>query len=255
LAARLTGEIVGGVELLREITHSRRAMIAIEADGTADWVKPIRSAIKQTDLRLVELANDYPQADPTLILFSLASRRLVPGHLPPEQGVLLIDAATAAAVGAARRGERMLRVPMAIHDHLSHQSHFLSAPVGSTLDHVLERCGIADEQIILRAGDLLRDRRISAEAIIAGGEVTIHASAMELPANPDPCIRCSWCITICPTRVQPAKILEAVQHNDRSIAKSAGIHACIECGLCSHVCPARLPLLDAVRLMRAGGKD
>jgi electron transport complex protein RnfC len=250
LAARQAEDVVRGVLLMARLTGARRTAIVIEQNSTPAWAMPIRTVGESARIVMIELPNDYPQSDPTLMLYTIARRRLRPGQLPTTQGVFLLDAAAAAGVARAQRGEPCLTTPLAIHDHIREQAHFLRVPLGMQLGDVLQRLGIASDQVTLRGGDLLRDIQLSPSAIIAGAELTIHLTPPELPANPEPCIRCGWCLEACPTRVQPAVVLEAAQRKDIAMAQRGGIHACIECGLCSHVCPSGLPLLESIRGLR-----
>jgi electron transport complex protein RnfC len=255
LAARYAETIVDAAAMLGRVTLARSVYLAVEEIAAEHWVAPVRRAAEKmsegsTEIKVVQLANDYPQSDPTLMLYSVAERRLRPGTLPATQGVVLLDAAAAWAVGQAMAGEAHRFVPVAVHDHLQHQTHFVSVPIGTRLDDLCQALKIPAIGVIFRGGDLLRDIKIPAQAVLGGGELTIHITARELPNNPEPCVRCGWCLDACPTRVQPAAILDAAQRQDRVMAEKAGIHACIECGLCSHVCPSRLPLLDAVRHLR-----
>jgi electron transport complex protein RnfC len=118
------------------------------------------------------------------------------------------------------------------------------------VQHVLQELSIQPHQTILRGGDLLRDLRLPPDAVIAGGELTIHVTAPQIPVIPEPCIRCAWCVEACPTQVNPASVLDAAQRRDVKFAERAGIGACIECGVCAHVCPSQLPLLEAIREIR-----
>jgi hypothetical protein len=52
------------------------------------------------------IANPYPQADPTLLLYTLLERRLRPNRLPTEVGVILLDAPAAIAIGALIMADR-----------------------------------------------------------------------------------------------------------------------------------------------------
>ena len=250
IAAGWAELIVGGVELLSNITGARRALLAVESYPSADWLVPLRQSALSAKLQVVELDNDYPQSDPTLMVYSLARRRLRPGNLPTTRGVLVLDAAAALAVANAADHLPMLTVPLAVHHHVPRQSHFLQVPVGCTVQHVLNELAIPSHQTIVRGGDLLRDLRLGNDAVIAGGELTIHVTAAEVPVIPEPCIRCAWCLEACPTRVNPASVLDAAQRRDAKLAQRAGIGACIECGVCAHVCPAQLPLLEAIREIR-----
>jgi electron transport complex protein RnfC len=265
IAAGYADLVVGGVTLLSRITGARRALLAVESFGRAspsagraspsaagtDWLTLLGQSVLSRKLQVVDLANDYPQSDPTLMVYSLTHRRLRPGNLPTARGVMVLDAAAAMAVGnAADRRQPMLTVPVAVHHHAQRQSHFLQVPVGTTVEHVLKELSIPPDPTIVRGGDLLRDLRLRPDAVIAGGELTIHVTAPEIPVIPEPCIRCAWCVEACPTQVNPASVLDAAQRRDVKFAERAGIGACIECGVCAHVCPSQLPLLEAIREIR-----
>jgi Na+-translocating ferredoxin:NAD+ oxidoreductase subunit C len=186
----------------------------------------------------------------------LLERRLRPGRLPVEQGVLLLDACAAIAVGNYfRHGQAMLQVPLAMRDHIRHRTHFLSAPIGMTLDEICQFIGVPAGDVVLRGGDFLRNQILSPGAVTGPGELVVHVAAREIAANPDPCVRCAWCIDACPTRIQPAGLLEAAQRNDAPLAERFGLGACIECGICSFVCPSRLPLLQSIRRLRSPDRD
>jgi Na+-translocating ferredoxin:NAD+ oxidoreductase subunit C len=212
---------------------------------------PVRSAAQAEAVQIVDLHNDYPQSDPTLMLYTVASRRLRPGQLPVTQKVLLLDAAAALMVSQAASGSAALQTPLAVRDHVHRRIHFLSIAVGTPLRDILQRLHIPADQVMIRGGDLLRDVRLRPDAVVGGAELVIHITPPELDRNPEPCIRCGWCLQTCPTRVQPAALLDAAQRDDRRMADRAGLHACLECGLCSHVCPSRLPLAEAIRKLRS----
>jgi len=250
IAARHGDLIIAGINLLAKITGARRRILAVEAFAAPRWMMPLWHAARGSKLKVADLANEYPQSDPTLMLYSLTQRRLRPGNLPTSQGVLLVDAAAALAVGCGVCGEAMLSVPVAVHDHNRRHSHFLQAPVGTTVEHVLKHLNIPTDEVTVRGGDLLRDLVLRTDAVIAGGELAIHVTAPQPMIVPEPCIRCAWCIEACPTLIHPALILDAAQRRDNHMAERAGIAACIECGICSYVCPSRLPLMKAVRDLR-----
>jgi electron transport complex protein RnfC len=250
LAAVHAERIIRAVATLRQITGARESQIAIEAFAATVWTLAIRKAAREADVEIVELANDYPQADPTLIQYTLTGGRLRPGMSPATQGVILLDAAAAVAVGGLLEGRASLFVSAAVNDHILHRKHFVSVPVGTRLRELLTGLQIPPEGVTLRGGELLRDIRLKPDTVLACGELTIHVSPPEIAVAPQPCVRCGWCLEACPTRVQPAGILEAAQRGDHIMADRAGLHACIECGLCSHVCPSHLPLLESVRWWR-----
>jgi Na+-translocating ferredoxin:NAD+ oxidoreductase RnfC subunit len=195
---------------------------------------------------VVELPNHYPQADPTLLLYTLTGRRLVPGKLPVERGVLLLDAMAAAAVG---RGE-MGAVAVGVLDHDSRRAHYLEVARGMSLREAMSAAGISGEGKDIFGGDWRRGRRMTADSKMDGGELAIHLFGKRQHVEAAACTRCGWCLTVCPTLVSPALALEAAQRGDAEMALRAGTGACIECGLCDQACPSNLPLLEGIRKMK-----
>jgi electron transport complex protein RnfC len=246
-------ELVAGLALLARLTNATTRWIVIDDRAPSSWWSKLRPAARAAALRPMALENDYPQADPTLMLYTLLGRRLRPGRLPVEQGVLMLDAVAAVAIGAAAlRDEPMSRVPLAVRDHDRGESFFLTVPIGSTVSSILALLtpGMMESTILLRFGDALRDQRIDGGALVGESELVLHVSTPPPASNPQPCIRCGWCYESCPTRVQPADILEAAQRKDLELAERAGLESCIECGICAYVCPSKLPLLAGIRAIR-----
>jgi electron transport complex protein RnfC len=256
IAARFGPVLVAGVALLARLTSARNVWIAVEAGTTPKWWLPLRRELRKASAEIVPVLADYPQAEPTLLIYTLLRRRLRPGRLPVEQGVLLLDAVSAVAVGrATAREQPMLQTPVAVRDHLRGRSHLLVAPIGSSVRHVLDQLKLPHEGVTLLRGDVLRDQPTTPEAIIAGGELTLHVLPATTPVNPEPCIRCGWCVQTCPTAVEPAGVLEAAQREDLDLADRHGLGACIECGICAYMCPSHLPLLQAIRTLKDSRRD
>jgi Na+-translocating ferredoxin:NAD+ oxidoreductase RnfC subunit len=111
-----------GVDLLSKLTGARRVWVAADPATSAGWFAAMDPLIRADGLRLVGLRGDYPQPHPTLLLHSLLRRKLRPGRLPVEKGVLLLDATAAVAIGRCASADLpMLDVPIAIRDHVARQ--------------------------------------------------------------------------------------------------------------------------------------
>lgn len=254
LGANHPQQIAAGMHLLCSLAHARNRLVVADDASPPRWIKPLRRLTRRLDIAMVPLHNDYPQPEPTLLLYRLLKRRLRPRRLPTEQGVLIVDAASAWAIGRnVLAGSPMLDIPLAVHDQLRWQSHFLWTAVGTPLSHVLGQINWIAQGLAARSGALFRNMRIGSDTILAGTELTIHLDSLRPAGSPQPCVRCGWCAEGCPTRVQPAGILEAAQRQDIELAEHYGIEACIECGICSYVCPSLLPLMESIRRLRTKG--
>ncbi|HEX4123099.1 MAG TPA: 4Fe-4S dicluster domain-containing protein [Tepidisphaeraceae bacterium] len=251
IAQQWPEELAVGASLLGEWCATRQTWIVIPAAGDSPTVAALREHTAHNDSRLVALREEYPQSNPTILIHQLTGRRLPPSELPVSAGILIFDAAAAVAVGRLMlRGEPMTHVPMAVYDVEQDRTTFALAPVGMELGHVIEQVGILPGQPLLRASHPLRQIAVDAQAVTGGAELVICASSHEAAVNPDPCIRCAWCVEACPVRITPAGLLEAAQRHDLALARSYGLAACIDCGICSYVCPSRLPLLPGIRILR-----
>ena len=246
VVAAAADDVLAGVAALAAKVGGRPKVLVVADPDSPAWAT-LRSKVARP-ARLVPLHNDYPQAHPSLLLFSLLRRRLPPGRLPTDVGVVLVDAAAAADVGRPP-GDSLVRI--GVRDHFGRQTHLLAVPDGTPIADVLRFVGVDPAAAAVRAGEFLRDQFVSADTpVTAAGERTFHAVARVTPANPDPCVRCGWCVEACPTRVHPAGLLDAAQRGDPALAARYGLAGCIECGICTYVCPTRLPLLAGIRDLR-----
>jgi Na+-translocating ferredoxin:NAD+ oxidoreductase subunit C len=202
-------------------------------------------------VRAISYTNHYPTGDTSLLVRRLLGRAVPPDALPTSRGVLLLDTAAAAALGRVIRLDLpTLLLPLAVGDHVTGKCYLLRTPIGTPLSHILRCTGVDSASSEIRAGDVLRERIVPADAVITSDDLYLHAIARPRLSTPDPCVRCGWCVEACPTRVNPAEVLEAAQTRDVELAARAGLSACIECGLCQYVCPSRLPLLSAIRSIK-----
>lgn len=244
-------DLIAGLLALTKATGANRTWL-IAPPELARRATACARTNPATSIKIIPLANDYPQADPTLLIYALLGRRLRPDQLLPDVSCVLVDGTASAAVGSALRDQPMTRTIVQVRDSARGQSHIFSVAIGTPLRHVLDAAQIPEaDRRTLRAGSALRDVRLGSEnAIVDGHELSVDTSAQAPSINPDPCIRCGWCVEACPVRIHPAALLQATQDNDQAMAHRFGLHACIECGICNYVCPSRLPLLQGIRHLR-----
>lgn len=251
VAAEFGPDLVGGLEALANVSGASRVQAVLGHDCPPELATKIRQAFVGTRIVPMVIRSDYPQPHPILLIHQLTRRHVRWGQPPTDQGIILLDAAAAVAVGqAVNLAKPMTSVPLAIHDYTHRATHYAIAPLGMRWRELLDAFEISTDAAELRAGSPLRQIRLAIDDAITGGELMLSASWPEPKVVPDPCIRCSWCVEGCPVRIRPEALLDAAQQEDLYTAGQLGLDACIECGICSYVCPSHLPLLKGIRLLR-----
>ena len=252
-----TPSILAAAQYLRRLCSAERTILAV--NHTAD---PLAESLRRrTDLagiELIFLPERYPQGDPTLLLYSLLAARLPPAELPTKAGAIVADGPALLALGQyLLRRQVLAEVPVALHDHTAGRLHYLLAPPGTPLRHLLRTIDAPTTPLTVYGGDLMARLECPPEAVLSPcSELILHAAHAQADAIiPSACLRSGWCIEYCPTQVHPAALLEAAQRQDMTLAHDAGLHACIDCGICSYVCPSDLPLAAAIRTLKPDAHD
>ena len=69
-----------------------------------------------------------------------------------------------------------------------------------------------------------------------------------IPAGPEEaCIRCGFCVNVCPESLIPETIVRAVRKGNEELAHEYDIDSCTECGSCSYICPSKIPIVAIIR--------
>jgi len=68
------------------------------------------------------------------------------------------------------------------------------------------------------------------------------------------CIRCGWCLEVCPMGLSPNEIGVYVEAGRAGDTSPFGVFECFECGCCAYTCPAKRPLVQFIRLAKMTAK-
>jgi electron transport complex protein RnfC len=236
-----------GIALVGRATAASSSQMIADSNGP----RPRFSGRGPDAIRIATVDASYPSMHPSILTRMRFGRTLMPGRLPTERGVLMIDAAAAWVIARIAADEGAVAIPLVVRDFRRIAPSFAVASPELKLKELLAALRIElDQRTIVLAGPRLRKARIDLEARIGSISPVIHVCRAERSQPAEPCVRCNWCAEICPTGVLPMLVLEAAQSGDMAGAEDAGLRRCIDCGLCDYVCPSRLPLTTAVAQMR-----
>ncbi|HEY1686303.1 MAG TPA: hypothetical protein VGG19_16165, partial [Tepidisphaeraceae bacterium] len=127
LGLREPERIVRGITFLMKLSGIARAWIIIDTALPSEWTRQLTKLAAAERIRCIFVRNDYPQSDPTLLLYTILGRRLRPGMLPTERKVLLLDSAAAWRLGG---GDGAGCTPLAVRDLVGNSSQYAIVPLG-----------------------------------------------------------------------------------------------------------------------------
>jgi len=250
--------IVLGALLAAKACGAKQIFIAVE-DNKPDAAKALQDAAKGTPVNVAVVKTKYPMGGERQVVPAVLKRVVPTGGLPLDVGVVVMNVATAAAVArAVVRGKPLThRVVSVTGDGIARPKNLLVA-IGTPYQALVDYCG---------------GLKPTAARVIAGGPmmgftlgdlatpITKGTSGIVVLTHDDirreaetACVRCGRCVDACPLRLVPTKLAMASRHKDWDLARRYHIAACCECGSCSYVCPARIPLVQLIRVGKAGSR-
>ena len=249
-AMRHREAFVSGVRALAGHVGPRRVVVVADRR----W-RQVMAALKegQVEAKLMRVRDVYPQQDPPALLWSVDRRRLSAGACPTRVRAIVVDGITATEVGEVALGRRVTARPVVCWDHRVEDVQFAIADAGTAAAEVLRRVDVPPPgggEVV--ADDVLRQERRAIEGLTINGSLaTMHLLPEVAAAPAEACVRCGWCLDVCPTHLNPVALLEAGQAGDRRLAERFHVGGCIECGLCDAACPSRLPILTGIRVAKS----
>ena len=134
---------------------------------------------------------------------------------------------------------------------LKNPSNFLTR-MGTPMSQLIEAAGGLPEDTgkVIGGGPMMGKALVNTEVPICKGSsgVLIMNDKEARRAEPQPCIRCAKCVSVCPMGLEPYLLATCSAHGDWERVEHEMIMSCIECGSCQFTCPSHRPMLDYIRL-------
>lgn len=244
--------VVAGIRLTLRALGISRAFIGVEGNKP-QAIQALRAAAKDMPIEVKPLRVKYPQGGEKQLIWALARREVPSGGLPADAGCVVLNVGTLHAIyEAVTLGKPLIeRIVTVTGGGVRNPSNLL-VRIGTSFRACIDFCGgrTEDAEKMLSGGPMMGVAQYDdAVPVIAGTSGIVVLSGQEAHVPPaTPCIRCGRCFSVCPIRLQPYLISDAVDIGDT--ARAAQLHTmdCVECGACTYICPARRQLLQNIRI-------
>ena len=251
-------DIFMGIRYVMKVTGAERCIIGIEANKP-DAVGTLQKAVPAGMPVTVEMCPvKYPQGAEKMLLKSLLNREVPSGGLPVDINAVVINVATTAEIG------RLLPVGRGIQERvititgpgIGQKGNYL-IPIGTPLRYVMEQAGMKNNVSRVFLGGPMMGQAVSSLDIPitkgTSGVVAFTEAETAATTSPKiyPCIRCAYCLDICPMFLNPSRLGSLAQNGAFELmAEEFHLFDCFECGSCSYVCPSHIPLVQHFRIAK-----
>ena len=255
-------EILVGLELLMMGAKVTKGYIGIETNKPAAIELLTEKCAKKFNgtkyqVEVVPLKQRYPQGGEKQLVDAVIQRQVpAPPAIPVNVGAIVQNVGTAFAVYEAVMKNKPLfeRYTTVTGKKLANPGNF-QVRMGTPMKDLIDACGGMPEgdNKLLAGGPMMGKALTSVEVPICKGtnSVTIISDDEARRKEPQPCIRCAKCVSVCPMGLEPYLLAKLSEVKNWERAESEDITSCIECGSCHYTCPAHRPLLDNIRLGKA----
>src|SRR3989338_3796388 len=231
-------EILKGAELLRIASGAQRAIIAIEQDKleALEVLNSKNYNLKLEQIKTVALPVRYPQGSERALAETILGKRLKRGETALQAGALVENVATAFAVyEAVYLNKPFYERVITISGSCIFEPKNLWARIGTQAADLIRTCkGFMQEPKRVIFGGPMTGEAIShldepMTKKVRG--ILAFSSELETFGQEESCIRCGFCVEICPELLVPETLVRAVQHENLNLAREYDINSCTECGL------------------------
>lgn len=240
-----------GCRLLGRALRVERVVVGIE-ENKPEAIEKLRSV---TDLELCVLKTKYPQGAEKQLIYAVTGRKVPPGGLPMDVGVVADNVHTAfSTYRAVYEGKPCYERVMTVSGGAVANPKNLWVRTGTSYEDLLAYCGGLREEAVevVSGGPMMGFAQYDLKPCTAkatSGLLFLTEKELNLE-SPGPCINCAKCHKACPMNLMPMYIDAFIRADDPDGAKRYGVMNCMECGCCAYVCPAKRPIVQSIRLAK-----
>lgn len=256
-------EVIEGAKIILSILDIKECHIGIEANKP-DAIEALKRASGKTSSNGFSISIDplkvkYPQGSEKQLIQSTTGR-IVPGFgLPFDVGTIVQNVGTTKAIYDAVVYEKPLYEKIiTISGRGIVRPANLLVKIGTKLSDIVAFLGGTKPDLVKvimggpMMGFAIPTLNIPVTKTTSG---VLFLTNDEIDINPHgQCIRCGWCLDVCPMGLSPNDIGVYVEAGRAGDTSQFGVFECFECGCCAYTCPAKRPLVQFIRLAKMKAK-
>jgi len=251
-----TEGFMAGLCKVLDMLEIGKAYIGIE-DNKPEAIRLLTElSEKDSRIEVVTLASRYPQGAEKMLIYAITGRKVPPGKLPLDVGVVVMNVNSVSFVNEyLTTGMPLIRKRVTVDGSAVKNPGNVEVLIGTQLEDVFEFCGgfKSDPAKVIMGGPMMGIAQHSLKTpVLKNTNALLAFDAKDAETGEESaCIRCGRCVDACPMNLMPLFLnLNVIKGDLEELAKYKP-NDCIECGCCSYVCPAKRHLVQSIRLAKA----
>lgn len=248
-------KIVGGLKIILRLFEKAQGIILIE-DNKPEAIQKLSELVKGEERITVKTARTkYPQGAERQIINVATGRKINSSMLPADAGCVVnnVDTVISVYMAVAESTPLIRRIITVTGDAVADPRNF-SVRTGTNYTELIEAAGgfKTPPEKVISGGPMMGLALFRLDLPVTKTSSALLAMAKDeaaaLPTSP--CIRCGRCVSVCPSRLVPQRMMEYAEHFENTGFLGLDGMECYECGTCTYVCPAGRRLTQAFKQTR-----
>ena len=248
--------VIGGLEILMHALNAKEGILAVE-DNKPDAIALLQKAVEGKEkIRVCVMKTKYPQGDERQIVYAIFRREIPAGKLPADEGCLIVNAETSAAISRAfYRGIPLVSRIVTVTGDCVKEPKNVRSPLGASYRELIDFCGgcVKEPKKLISGGPMMGRAQWDMDAPVTKGTSALLVFSEEydkINQYHSACIHCGRCVEHCPIHLMPNYLAQHAQARRYDEAAKLNVMSCVECGTCSYNCPAGVPIVQYIRVAK-----
>lgn len=253
-------KIVGGLKVILSLFPNAVGYICIE-DNKPEAIRVLeKETMGEERISVKVLKTKYPQGAERTLIYASTGRMINSKMLPADAGCVVnnIDTVISIYHAVCKHIPLIRRIVTVTGEGANHPQNF-EVPTGMSYKEVLEQAGgCSDDTVkIISGGPMMGMALFDIDVPVMKTSSALLCMTKDEVAEFEPtaCIRCGRCVSVCPSKLVPQKMLEYAEKFDNDGFEKVYGMECYECGSCTYVCPAKRRLTQSFKQTRKSVMD